>query len=195
MQEEFEFIQILNTAIIKRKEKRLDVPFEERLQHLCQSPVTNALNVAINELSESQQITKEQAAVMLMETIRELDSIWGNYLMMEGIEKIKGLISKKDYGLKKQSRPHDSTSRSKQSTRPQNNHAQDDSSYFNDFDDIENFEPLNDVQDIFTNLDELNVLDEMKKLNMGRKTDQKRPLIQFDLDKEFFDFTNEKNFQ
>ena len=48
-----------------------------------------ALGVAVAHLSEKQNISMDQAAVVIVETIRDLDSSWNDYLMMEGIGKIK----------------------------------------------------------------------------------------------------------
>lgn len=85
-------IQLINTAVIKSKEKRINVSYEERLGKICASPVMNALLVAVDHLSEDQKISKDHAAVQLIETIRELDSIWNDYVLMEGIGKLKDLL-------------------------------------------------------------------------------------------------------
>lgn len=85
-------IQLLNTAFIKSKEKRINASYEERLSKICNSPVMNALLVAIDHLSEDQKVSKDHASVQLIETIRELDSIWNDYVLMEGIGKLKDLL-------------------------------------------------------------------------------------------------------
>lgn len=85
-------IQILNTAIVKSKEKRINASYEERLARVCNSPVTNALLVAIDHLAEEEKISKDQAAISLVEAVRELDSIWNDYVLMEGIGKLKDLL-------------------------------------------------------------------------------------------------------
>lgn len=87
-----EFVQLINTAIVKTKEKRINSSYEERLSATCQSPAVEALSVAINHLSETQKISKDQAAVMLVETLRELDAVWTDYVMMEGLSKLKDLL-------------------------------------------------------------------------------------------------------
>jgi hypothetical protein len=87
-----EFVQLINTAIVKTKEKRINSSYEERLSSTCQSPAVEALSVAVNHLAESQKISKDQAAVMLVETLRELDSVWTDYVMMEGLSKLKDLL-------------------------------------------------------------------------------------------------------
>lgn len=87
-----EFTQILNTAIIKSKERRINSSYEERLSVACQRPALKALNLAVNHLSELQKISKDQAAIELVETVRELDSIWDDYVKMEGLGKLKELL-------------------------------------------------------------------------------------------------------
>ncbi len=85
-------IQLLNTAVIKSKEKRINACYEDRLAKICNSPVMSALLVAIDHLSEDQKISKDHASVQIVETIRELDSIWNDYVLMEGIGKLKDLL-------------------------------------------------------------------------------------------------------
>jgi hypothetical protein len=87
-----ESIQIINTAIIKSKEKKINQGYEERLSKICNSPAIDAFHKSIAYLSENQKISKDQAALQLIETIRELDSIWSDYVVMEGIDRLKGLL-------------------------------------------------------------------------------------------------------
>jgi hypothetical protein len=85
-------IQLLNTAIIKSKEKRIDSSYEERLGKINRSPAIDAINKAIIHLSDSQNITRDQAALQIIDAFRELDSIWSDYVTMEGIEHLKSLL-------------------------------------------------------------------------------------------------------
>ena len=85
-------IQLFNTAIIKSKEKKIDNTYEERLRKVCDTPALEALNKAATFLSDSQQVSRDQAAVQIIETVRELDSVWQEYVMIEGIGKLKGLL-------------------------------------------------------------------------------------------------------
>lgn len=97
MSDKQDAIQLLNTAVIKSKEKRINATYEERLSKICQSPVMNALLVAVDHLSEDQKISKDHASVQLIETLRELDSIWNDYVLMEGIGKLKDLLKNKNH--------------------------------------------------------------------------------------------------
>jgi predicted RNA polymerase sigma factor len=87
-----ESIQLLNTAIIKSKEKKISHSYEERLMKLCNSPVIEHLNRSIAQLADSQGISRDQAALQVIEAIRELDSIWSDYVVMEGIDRLKGIL-------------------------------------------------------------------------------------------------------
>ena len=87
-----ESIQLLNTAIIKSKEKKINHSYEERLTKLSSSPVIEHLNKTIAQLAEGQKISRDQAALQIIEAIRELDSIWSDYVIMEGIDRLKGML-------------------------------------------------------------------------------------------------------
>lgn len=84
-----EEIRLLNTAILKSKEKTIDITFEKKLYNSCKKPAINALGFAISQLSESQNISRDQAALLIVESIRELDESWNDYLLMEGLSKVK----------------------------------------------------------------------------------------------------------
>lgn len=87
-----ESIQLLNTAIIKSKEKKIDHSYEERLNKINQSPAIEAINKSITMLAESQNISRDQAAIQIIDAIRELDSIWSDYVTMEGIDRLKSML-------------------------------------------------------------------------------------------------------
>ncbi len=92
MTENQDSIQLLNTAIIKSKENNINKSFEDRLANTCESPAIKALSLAIASLSETQKISRDQAAIQIVDTIRELDSVWNDYVMMEGIGKLKEFL-------------------------------------------------------------------------------------------------------
>jgi LPS sulfotransferase NodH len=92
-----ESIQLLNTAIIKSKEKKIDSTYEERLAEVCRSPSVKAITSAINILADAQRISYDQAAIQIIETVRELDSIWNDYVMMEGISRLKDILKDKTH--------------------------------------------------------------------------------------------------
>ena len=87
-----ESVQLLNTAIIKSKEKKVDSSYEERLSQACNTPAVKALSLAVAQLAETEKISRDQAAIQIIETVRELDSIWNDYVIMEGINRLKDLL-------------------------------------------------------------------------------------------------------
>ena len=89
-----ESIRLLNTAIVKSKEKVINATYSERLRELCERPAVSALSQAIDSLAESQNISRDQAAIQLVETIRELDTVWTDYVLVEGLTSLKTTLSK-----------------------------------------------------------------------------------------------------
>lgn len=87
-----ESIQLLNTAIIKSKEKKIDNSYEERLNKINKSPAIEAINKSITMLAEGQKVSRDQAAIQIIEALRELDNIWTDYVTMEGIDKLKNML-------------------------------------------------------------------------------------------------------
>ncbi len=87
-----ETLQLLNTAIIKRKETSIRANYEERLRSLQDSPALDILQKAIIQLSEQKNVTRDQAALMVIETVNELESIWSEFIAAEGIDKLKDIL-------------------------------------------------------------------------------------------------------
>jgi hypothetical protein len=94
-----ESIQLLNTAIIKSKEKKIDNSYEERLSRINKSPAIEAINKSITYLAESQKISRDQAAIQVIDALRELDNIWTDYVTMEGIDRLKNMLKGDDSSL------------------------------------------------------------------------------------------------
>lgn len=86
-------LRILNTAIIKTKESHIDINYEQRLQKISQSPAIEHLSQAIIRLSDAEGVSRDQAATMIIELMKSLDNIWEDYIKMEGIDKLKTLLS------------------------------------------------------------------------------------------------------
>jgi hypothetical protein len=86
-------IRLLNTAIVKSKEKVINATYNERLRELCERPAVAALSHAIDTLADSQNISRDQAAIQLVETIRELDTVWTDYVLVEGLTSLKTTLS------------------------------------------------------------------------------------------------------
>jgi len=82
-------IQLLNTAIVKSKEKRIDISYEERLAKTCGSEAVESISVAIDHLAQKLNVSRDQATMQIVDVIRELDTIWNDYLVMEGLSNLK----------------------------------------------------------------------------------------------------------
>lgn len=89
-------IQLLNTAIIKSKEKNIDNNYEARLSKINNSPAIEAINKSISLFAESQKISRDQAAIDIISALRDLDAIWTDYVTMEGIDRLKKLLKSED---------------------------------------------------------------------------------------------------
>jgi hypothetical protein len=85
-------IQLLNTAIIKSKERSIDDNYETRLAKINNSPAIEAINKSISLYAESQKISRDQAALDVISAVKELDAIWNDYVVMEGIDRLKDLL-------------------------------------------------------------------------------------------------------
>lgn len=85
-------IQLINTAIIKGKEKKIDTTYEDRLNKACNSAAIKAISNAISQLAETERVSYDQAAIQIVETIKELDKVWTDYVLMEGINNIKKML-------------------------------------------------------------------------------------------------------
>ena len=84
-----ELLQLINTAIVKTKEKEINSSYEERLAKACQASTIKALGLGIAHLGQEEKISQDQACMQIVEMIRSLDKIWADYIMMEGLDKIQ----------------------------------------------------------------------------------------------------------
>ena len=82
-------IQVLNTAIIKNKENEINTQYEIRLKEISESPAIEAINIAINHLAKKESMSRDQAAQEIIQAMKNLESVWSDYVMMEGIEHLK----------------------------------------------------------------------------------------------------------
>ncbi len=84
--------QLLNTAIVKSKEQTVRSNFQERLQTVCQSKVMESIGVAAKHLADAENISYDQAMTQIITTFRELDSIWSDYVTIEGLSRLKDML-------------------------------------------------------------------------------------------------------
>lgn len=81
--------RIFNSALIATHlEPREDVSSE--LYALVESPEYQALLQASQLLSKQQGLSPREAAEKLIKTFRKLDRLWGEYLLREGADRLRG---------------------------------------------------------------------------------------------------------
>ncbi len=83
------FTKVLNTAIVST---RIEIPrnLSHELKGVMQTPAFRAILKATHDLANRQQLSERDAAEQIVRTFRKLDELWGEYLIREGVEKIKG---------------------------------------------------------------------------------------------------------
>lgn len=84
--------KLFNTAIIATK-----VPtktnYSTRLNGLVKTRAFKAIIKSISEYAAESGIPEDQAAEELIQTFREIDSIWDEYIFHEGLEKLKSHLN------------------------------------------------------------------------------------------------------
>ena len=83
-----ELARVFNTAIVSSQaETKRDLNSE--LQQLTQSAPFKAILNAVRQLAAVQGITERQSAEVIIETFRNMDEVWGEYVLREGLDKIR----------------------------------------------------------------------------------------------------------
>ncbi len=84
-----DFVKLLNTAIIKTKEKNICSNFDSRLSESFKSKAIDSISFATDFLSDSTGVTKDQSTIQLIEAVRLLDTIWNEFLIQEGLNSLQ----------------------------------------------------------------------------------------------------------
>ena len=90
-----ETIQLINSAILKSRDLKIETDLQERMTKISESAVMNIMDSVFTEYSKKQKVTKDQAAFQVISTIRELDDIWNQYLLLEGSDRLKEQLNSK----------------------------------------------------------------------------------------------------
>ncbi len=81
--------QIFNTALVNtRAEEQTEVT--EELYRLMELPAFGCVLKAIQSLAAEQGSSEIDAAREVIRTFRRVDRIWSEYLIQEGVERLKG---------------------------------------------------------------------------------------------------------
>ena len=84
--------KLFNTAIIATKIPKLS-NYSTQLSELVQKPAFEAILRAIRDFAQASGVSEEQASEELVQTFREIDKIWDDYIFQEGLDKLKGHLS------------------------------------------------------------------------------------------------------
>ncbi len=84
--------KLFNTAIISTKIPKL-TNYSNKLGDAVQSKPFEAILKAIQEHAASTGLSEEQAAEEVVQTFREIDQLWNDYIFQEGLDKLKGHLS------------------------------------------------------------------------------------------------------
>lgn len=84
--------KFFNTAIIATKIPKVS-NYSSRLNSLVQSKAFLAILSAIQKHAQDSGISEEQAAEEIVQTFREIDAIWNDYIFQEGLEKLRGHLN------------------------------------------------------------------------------------------------------
>lgn len=90
-----ETLQLLNAAVIKIKERSIKANFEDRMRVLQDSVALEILQKTISQVSTQQNVTRDQAALIVVEAVMELKNVWDEYIAVEGLDKLKVTLNGK----------------------------------------------------------------------------------------------------
>jgi len=86
-------IKMINGAIVASYKERSQEKSAHELQRLLTGPAMGAILRATRTLATEQQIPEAESAALIVQTFQKLDKIWSDYLIQEGLEKIRGSSS------------------------------------------------------------------------------------------------------
>ena len=84
--------RLFNTAVIATKLPKLS-NYSSKLSELVQGKAFQAILLAIRAYAEQTGVTEEQAAEEIVETFRNIDQVWNDYIFQEGLDKLKSNLS------------------------------------------------------------------------------------------------------
>jgi hypothetical protein len=84
-----ELARVFNSAIISTQAASAR-DFSSELYALVESPAYRSLLAAVKQFARTQGISEREAAEELIHAFRKLDRLWGNYILQEGVDRLKG---------------------------------------------------------------------------------------------------------
>lgn len=83
-----ELTRVFNTALVASKVEGVR-DYSAELCAIMESPGFRAILTAVRTLSASEGLTERKAAETIIQTFRRMDRVWGDYLVQEGIDRLK----------------------------------------------------------------------------------------------------------
>jgi hypothetical protein len=83
-----ELTRVFNTALVASKVDGVR-DYSAELVAVMESPGFRAILTAVRTLCASEGLTERKAAETIIQTFRKVDRIWGDYLVQEGIDRLK----------------------------------------------------------------------------------------------------------
>ncbi len=84
-----ELTRIFNTALVASKIDSVR-DYSAELTAVLDTPGFRAILSAIRTLSVTEGLSERKSAETLIQTFRRVDRIWGDYVLQEGIDRLKG---------------------------------------------------------------------------------------------------------
>lgn len=83
-----ELTRIFNTAVVATKVEGVR-DYSAELCAVMESPGFRAVLTAVRTLAAAEGLSERRAAETILQTFRRVDRIWGDYLIQEGIDRLK----------------------------------------------------------------------------------------------------------
>ena len=77
-----------NTAVISSRDQS-GRELSSELAELVRSAPFNSILHAVRSFAETAGLTEQEASQKIIETFRKVDAIWGQYLLQEGLDRLK----------------------------------------------------------------------------------------------------------
>ena len=83
-----ELTRIFNTALVATKVEGIR-DYSAELGAVMESPGFRAILTSIRTLCASEGLSERKAAETILQTVRKMDRNWGDYVVQEGIDRLK----------------------------------------------------------------------------------------------------------
>jgi hypothetical protein len=84
-----DLVKAFNTALVSTKANNAQKPLSEDLFTLMQTPAYSILLRAVRQHAQQSHLSDREAAEQLIQTFRKLDQLWSDYLIQEGLERLR----------------------------------------------------------------------------------------------------------